>query len=649
VEREVPRAGGATKGVLRSEGGFALVGALLVMVLVTALGSAAVFLAQYDLMLAGNYRAQRVAEAAADGGLDLVKGMIYGNTLQLNLPLSIPSTDVAARAWQASAAYADQSIDVSVTVKYKQEDNVNYNTAEAYPDEVVRYGKDYNFEGATRAIGRQPVYTVTFADNKTGVKGEADLITTIGFTTPAALFCGGNVHMQKYQWATEESIEVTAGSGTPAVATAATSTGAITIETVRESSTFTGTTTLTAAAATGDSAIRVGSTANFPIPNPNLLTTVSVAIGKVLWGYNRILDATHFACTPPTAPAPNPCRAIPSLYPVGSTLPVGTFVNVTSKSTNPSYNAVNPTASNVYAVNPSYLHQRVYRPSEVDASKVAGLYNQAQKSVHILLGVGEPGANTDAAYAAAGGGAAGAAAAKALFRFYNPSADSAAGAYDVPVVFDNTVTPHVCNGIVCYNFQMPTAQAPLTQLETMFGQSFADIKSLADQQFTCNTPVTIPTGGTSNYGCNLKGANLGTATEPQVVYFNGSGTTTPISLVTCDNPPSTATCGQVTGFGILVIDGNADIVGSINWHGLMLIRGNLQFRPYQGGSAGTRSGADLATKWNGFIIIGGDLDLWTYWGGSIILGYSTSEVATIKGIISSTVPHKVLSWRRMYN
>ena len=186
-----------------------------------------------DLMLAGNYRVQRTAEASADGALDLVKAMIYSNTPQLTLPLSIPSTDTAARAWRAGpdtngdgvgdgVVYSDPDIDVTCTIKYKQEDNINFNGAEAYPDEVVRYGKDYNYQGAQKNIGKQPVYTATFTDNRTGVKGEADLISTIGFTTPAALFCGGRVHMQKYEWATEESVEVTAGSGTPAVATAST-------------------------------------------------------------------------------------------------------------------------------------------------------------------------------------------------------------------------------------------------------------------------------------------------------------------------------------------------------------------------------------------------------------------------------------------
>jgi len=191
---------------------------------------------------------------------------------------------------------------------------------------------------------------------------------------------------------------------------------------------------------------------------------------------------------------------------------------------------------------------------------------------------------------------------------------------------------------------MPTAQAPLTQLETMFGQSFADLKSLADQEFTCTSTVNLPTGGSSNYGCNLSGVNLGTSAAPQVVYFNGTGNNNRVALVTNAGT-------QVSGFGILVIDGDAgaDIVGSINWRGLMIIKGNLQFRPWQGGSNAARSGPELATQWNGFIIIGGNLDLWTYWGGSIILGYGSSEVAAIKGVISSTVPHKVLSWRRAYD
>ena len=607
---------------LGSESGFALIGALLVVVLVTALGGAAVFLAQMDLMLAGNYRVQRTAEAAADGALDLVKAMIFSNAPQLTLPLSIPAGGAAA-TWSRTATYSDPDIDVTYTIKYKQEDTINFNATETYTDEVVRYGKDYNYQGAQKVLGKQPVYTVTFSDNRTGVKGEADLISTIGFSTSAALFCGGAVHMQKYAWATEESIEVVAGSGIPAVATAATNAADITIETVKESTTFSGTTMLAAAAVAGAATITV-------VNNATYNTTSFPASGQLILG-NSLVTYTAKTATQFTG-----CTGVPAAA-------IGTFVNVTSGTR--SYNAVNPASSNNYAVNPSYLHQRVYRPSAVEASKVAGLYNQARESAHILLGVGNRAADLSAAYTAAGGGSAGAAAANALFRFYNRTEDGLSGGYDVPVAYDNSVTPHQCSGIVCYNYQMPAAQAPLTQLETMFGQSFADLKSLADQEFTCTTTVNLPTGGNSHYGCNLSGVNLGTSAAPQVVYFNGTGNNAhAVTLVTNAGT-------QVSGFGILIIDGNAgaDIVGSINWRGLMLIKGNLQFRPWQGGSNAARSGPELATQWNGFIIIGGDLDLWTYWGGSIILGYSSAEIAAIKGVISSAIPHKVLSWRRAYN
>ena len=591
---------------LGSEGGFALIGALLVAVLVTALGGAALFLAQMDLMLAGNYRVQRTAEASADGALDLVKAMIFSNAPQLNLPLSIPSTDAAAKAWRAGpdtdgdtigdgVTVGDQDIDVMFTIRYKQEDNINYNAAETYADEVVRYGRDYNYQGAQKVIGKQPVYTVTFSDTRTGVKGEADLISTIGFNTPAALFCGGKVHMQKYAWATEESIEVVSGTGTPAVASASASASAITIETVKESTTFTGTTKLSANAALGATAITVDSTAGFT--PPTYPAPVSILVGGVLWNYN-VINSSQFICTPPPSPQPNPCSGLPVAA------KVGTFVNVTSGSK--SYDLMNyiggcppnpPTTANTisYAVNPSYLHHRVYRPSEVAGSKVDGLYNQAREGAHILLGVGDRNADLDIEYATAGGGSAGAAAANALFRFYNRTEDGLAGGYDVPVAFDNSVTPHQCGGIVCYNFQMPAAQAPLTQLETMFGQSFADLKSLADQEFTCTASSTLPgamCNPISTHTCNLSGISLGTAAAPQVVYINGTGTADPVRLYT--------TAGtQVSGFGILIIDGDAEIVGSINWRGLMLIRGNLQFRPWQGGIEchAQRSGTCDAVEW----------------------------------------------------
>jgi formylmethanofuran dehydrogenase subunit C len=108
---------------------------------------------------------------------------------------------------------------------------------------------------------------------------------------------------------------------------------------------------------------------------------------------------------------------------------------------------------------------------------------------------------------------------------------------------------------------------------------------------------------------------------------------------------------QMSGYGILVINGDVDVFGSINWRGLMIVRGNLFFRPWQGGNWCNRSDATLASTWDGYIMVEGDLDLLTLAGGTIILGYGGpgSSAATIKGIISAAIERKTLSWRRTYN
>jgi hypothetical protein len=564
---------GRSPRLARDEGGFAMIAALLIMVLITGLAGAALLLAQMDVAVAGNYRAQRVAEVAADGGVELLKAMIFGNNASLHLPMSVP-TDGTAATWHTDVTYADADLSIAMSIKYKQEDTINFNTSETYADEVVRYGQDYNYQQA-RAIGKQAVYSVTASDARTGTKVEGDLISTIGFKTPGALYVGGTAHAQSYMWSTEEKVEVTAGAGTPALATSSTAAN-ITLETVRES-TCTG--LMPAAGAT---------TAYYNAANSS-------------GGGNNI----EYAISPPY-PAP----AVPA-----------------------------PTSTN-------YLHQRVYCPSEVLARKNAGDYNAAREMVHLLFGTGDRNADLNAAYTGAGGGVAGATAANALFKFYNTSVDSGSATYDFPVAFTNPAAPALpaCSGVVCYGYPLPTpgtttgCPAGLTGFECMVGTSFADLKVLADQVITCTATVSGPTGSAPN-GCNLSGVTLGTATDPQVVFFNAPST---ITLVTNAGT-------QVSGYGVLVVDGNVDVVGSINWTGLMLVRGNLTFKPWQGGSNAARSGPDLSTTWKGFIMIGGNLDLWTYYGGSIILGYNSADLDTVRSIISSSVPHKVLSWRRAYN
>jgi len=143
--------------------------------------------------------------------------------------------------------------------------------------------------------------------------------------------------------------------------------------------------------------------------------------------------------------------------------------------------------------------------------------------------------------------------------------------------------------------------------------------------------------------------SFGTQGAPQVVFFesnmNDDGTyiggQRELTLVT--------TGGAVQGYGILIINGDANIQGSIDWTGLMIVRGNLVFRPWQGGTAAARSDATLKSDWSGWIMIGANMELWTWYGGTIILGYTTTDAANIKGIIAASIPHKILSWRKVYD
>lgn len=589
---------------LASESGFALIGALLVMVLVTALGSAAIFQSQLDLMLAGNYRVQRTAETAADGALDLVKAMIFGNTPTLNLPLSIPSTDAAARAWRAGpdtngdgvgdgVTYKDQDIDVTFTIKYKQEDNINLNAAENHVDEVVRYGKDYRYQSAQKDIGKQPVYTVTFTDNRTGAKGETDLISTIGFRTAAAIYVKGKIRMTKNPYANEEMIEVTAGAGTPAVATT---------KSMSDLNVF---------------IQRAVALPNNSGTQRSYTEQTDTTGGTDTYTYFPDYRAEASVCDP----------MVLTIHPN----PPTPFCPLTTLSL----------SAGIYAVpNQCWkdLYPRVYSDAEIAAEITAGRYNSARDKMHILLGVGERGDRDDPTNATKPGyldGAASYAASKAIFNF--------------------DVTDQA---VVKYDYRNSDGSIPA--LEDLLGSTFADLRSLADVVLTGDQTV-------KNFNCNdlsggkdLSGMTLGTEAQPQIVFFNSNmnddGTPNgqpELSLVT--------TSGSVHGYGILVINGDAVIYGSIDWTGLMVVRGKLVFKPWQGGTPNFRSGTDLSTHWNGFIMIGGDpndpsslddnygLHLWTYYGGSLFLGYSSSEVATVKGIISATIPHQVLSWRRTYN
>lgn len=502
------------KSLLRNEDGMAIIIALVMLTLMTSLGMAAMLLSQMDMAVSGNYRMQRTGEVAADGGLELAKAMIFNDDPMLNLPISVDGT------WAGSGdvAYTEGDIDITINVDYKLEDTINYNGTEVYADEVVRYGKDYNFMGANKDIGKQPVYTVTFTDDATGIKAEADLISSLGFKTPAAVFVKGKVDMMKNPYATEETIEITSATGTPALATAS--------------------------------------------PSSDVYIQKATSLPDNSGSYRSYRDQN------------------------GST--------------------------HTYYTNAGYLHARVYDNQapgdEIAAAQAAGNHNDAKNMMHVLLGVGDPTADLDAD----------------------------------PFAFNFDVTD---TAVVRYNYPMPGSG----KIEEMIGADIADFRDLSDQIIVGNENVQIANGSWVSDGKDLSGMTFGTAASPQIVFMesnmNDDGTyiggQRELTLAT--------TGGSVQGFGILVINGDANIQGSISWTGLMLVRGDLMFRPWQGGTPASRSGPELASRWNGFIMIGGDLELWTWYGGSLYLGFTDADVAAVKGIIAATIPHKVLSWRRIYD
>lgn len=725
VTRQSNRALRSARG---EEGGFVMIAAMLVMVMVTGLASAAMIISNMDITVATGYRTQRTGEVVADGGIELVKAMIYGQDLLLNLPLSIP-TDGTASTWSQTVNYDDGEMQMAMTIRYKQEDNINFNTTETYADEVVRYGKDYNFNKALKLIGKQPVYSVTVSESRTGTKAEADLISSIGFRTPGALFVQGAIKMYKYYYVTDESIEITSASDTPAVATAA---ATVTIEKVKEAQSITATQLLGDVVA-GAGTVNVASTSDFPAsgqlaigaaivsytgkvdntgsgPNqftgctgtpaatsgtrvdPVVATTLSAAaaansasitVGSVTGfpGAGSItVNGVAYAYTSVTSTAPRKFNGLGTHPAWGSGTGVAgpyfsTAANFTGYYNNSGTDGTGDDSGRVclepYGANNPSLHNMVYSSSQVLRAKRNGYLNEAREMSHILMGVGQSRfADLNAAYTAAGGGSAGTSAANALFKYYTPAASDssstvagggyAASEYDVTTAFTpSTYTAGVlptCSGLVCVNYPMPPATTA-SSMERMMGATFADLQGLADTTISCATSQTYyyPVSGskTNAKSCNMTtmtgaGLNLGTPDDPQVIFISSPGASPAAVGITTTNGT------QVSGYGVLIIDGDADIAGSFNWTGLMLVKGKLSFVPYAGGTvtdctSGGRSGSSLATRWNGFLMVGGDMYLWTYTGGSIVLGYEANDLATINMLISNAVPSKVLAWRRSYN
>jgi len=163
-------------------------------------------------------------------------------------------------------------------------------------------------------------------------------------------------------------------------------------------------------------------------------------------------------------------------------------------------------------------------------------------------------------------------------------------------------------------------------------------------QSTMACPMQLNGGGgsptstpTLTNGCGVNQTlNLGTPSNPQLIYFRGD--LDPTSAFT-----GLSVNGQIQGAGILVVeDGDLKNLGSLNWQGAILVTGRYVGAGFMPGSTTTINGAFVSneTVWNE---TGGYYEL--YLGtttGSATFHYSKQALDMMKTIRAF---HTVYGWR----
>ena len=105
-------------------------------------------------------------------------------------------------------------------------------------------------------------------------------------------------------------------------------------------------------------------------------------------------------------------------------------------------------------------------------------------------------------------------------------------------------------------------------------------------------------------------------------------------------PGSVHLTGDASGSGILIVDGDLDINGGLNWYGLILVRGKVSFT----------GGAGASTNLYGAILAGDDVNASNTaqtdnFGGSINFQY---DVCALKRLGGTTPPQLLATHEIMY-
>lgn len=132
------------------------------------------------------------------------------------------------------------------------------------------------------------------------------------------------------------------------------------------------------------------------------------------------------------------------------------------------------------------------------------------------------------------------------------------------------------------------------------------------------------TGATTTLTADVSGATYGSATNYVTVYANATATQADHEL----------RLNNVTGYGLLIVDGDLQMAGNLNWNGIIIVTGILTST-----GGGSNSKNITGQVYSGSSALGD-----TAISGNIDIAYNSCEV---KKTLSSQ-PMKLVNWKQSY-
>jgi Tfp pilus assembly protein PilX len=157
----------------------------------------------------------------------------------------------------------------------------------------------------------------------------------------------------------------------------------------------------------------------------------------------------------------------------------------------------------------------------------------------------------------------------------------------------------------------PTITGPVTE----YGTTDLDIAGMISQlKAAANTTLTEDTTG----------ATYGSSTDYKIVYSNTSSPTNVNGLK----------LSNVTGYGILLVDGDLELAGGFNWNGIILVTGAVKLN----------GGGNDPVNVSGQLLSGTSTVTDISVNGSNNIGYDSCKVK----LATTTAPLTVLNWKQSF-